>query len=211
MTAPSSDRWIFHITHLRNLRSILAHGHLLCDSATGREGVLDTDIGMPSIKARRRATKVTCGAGGTPADYVPFYFGPRSPMLYSIWRGNVPTYGEGQDPVVYLATTVAAIRAARLRSVFTEGNAGAAFVQFHEDGPLLESSIDWPLMDERFWNDTPDDPGRANRRQAEYLVHHAVPVGVIRMLAARTDAWARQVRGIMGAGTLALPVSVRPD
>lgn len=108
-------------------------------------------------------------------------------------------------------TSVAVVRAAGLRTVFTEGNAGAAFVQFHEDGPLLESSIDWPLMGERYWNDTPDDPGRANRRQAEYLVHQAVPVGVIRMLAARTEARAAQIRGIMGAGALASPVSVRPD
>jgi len=95
------DRQLYHITHIRNLPRILATGQLLCDAEVARQSLVETDIGMPSIKARRRRTLVTCGAGGTPADYVPFYLGPRSPMLFSISRGRVPRYTEGQDPVVY--------------------------------------------------------------------------------------------------------------
>lgn len=132
-------------------------------------------------------------------------------MLYSIARGNVPTYAEGQEPVVYLATTVGAVRAAGLRAVFTEGNAGAGFVKFREDGPLLEAAIDWPLMRERFWNDTPEDPGRANRRQAEYLVHHALPTGLIRGMATKTEDRAAEVSVILANFGLAIPVRVIPD
>ena len=43
-----------------------------------------------------------CGPGGTIHDYVAFYFAPRAPMLYAIYKGNVADYTEGQTPLVYL-------------------------------------------------------------------------------------------------------------
>jgi len=212
LAASFRDRTIFHITHIRNLPGILTHGELVCDSEASRKNLIEIDIGMPSIKARRRTTVVPCGQGGTPADYVPFYFGPRSPMLFSISRGNVQTYSEGQDPVIYLVTTLATVRSAGLPCVFTEGNAGAGFVEFHDDdAQLLESSIDWALMRARYWTDTADDPARANRRQAEYLVHRAMPTSLLRMIAARTEARAGEVMAIMAGAGSAVPVSVRPD
>jgi len=42
---------------------------------------------------------------GCVADYVPFYFAPRSPMLYKLHKGGVPNYTGGQDPLVYLVSS----------------------------------------------------------------------------------------------------------
>ncbi|MFK0214956.1 DUF4433 domain-containing protein [Streptomyces sp. NPDC090298] len=209
MLAPAQNRPIYHITHIRNLSDILTSQALLCESAVAQQGVSYMDIGMPSIKDRRRRTVVSCHPGGTPCDYVPFYFGPRSPMLYSIYRGNVPSYREGQDPVVYLVTTLASVRATGRTAVFTEGNAGAGFVDFHaDDASLLEKTIDWDLMQERYWFDTPDDPARANRRQAEYLVHGSVPSGAIQNIVVRTEARAEQAREVIAEFGIDLPVVV---
>jgi hypothetical protein len=211
VSSNAPDRPVYHITHIDNISGIVARRNLYPDNAAASGEFVVTDIGMPSIKARRRTTQVPCGPGGTPADYVPFYFGPRSPMLFSISKGNVPTYQEGQASVVYLVTTVGAVRSAGLSAVFTEGNAGAGFVTFREDEPLqLEAAVDWPLMKQRYWFDTPDDPGRANRRQAEYLVHGSVPISLIRWAGAMTDEVAGSLRTAFASASLTVDVRVVP-
>lgn len=40
---------------------------------------------------------------------------------------------------------------------------------FYNDLTYL-SEVDFPLMTQRMWNDTPSDPDRQRRRQAEFLV-----------------------------------------
>ena len=54
------------------------------------------------------------------ADYVPFYFAPRSPMVFKLAKGGVPTYTDGQDPLIYLMSTVEAVVQAGLRYLFSD-------------------------------------------------------------------------------------------
>ncbi|MFJ2017152.1 type II toxin-antitoxin system toxin DNA ADP-ribosyl transferase DarT [Streptomyces nodosus] len=209
---PVPNRPIYHITHIRNLPGILERGGLFSDNATALNNLTDTEIGMPSIKQRRRTTIINCGPGGTPADYVPFYFGYRSPMLYSIHRGNVPTYREGQEPVIYLTSSLAAVRNAGLPAVFSEGNAGATFVDFHADNPeLCEKLIDWPLMKADWWHDIADDPNRASRRQAEYLVHKSFPVQLIASIVTKNEHRATEVRNILAEYSASISTVVYPQ
>jgi len=49
---------------------------------------------------------------GIVADGVRFYFAARSPILYVIYRGSVPTHAGGQDDMVYLVTNVEHLREA---------------------------------------------------------------------------------------------------
>jgi hypothetical protein len=209
---PVPNRPIYHITHIRNLPGILGQGGLLSDNAAALNDLTDTEIGMPGIKQRRRTTRINCGPGGTPADYVPFYFGYRSPMLLSIHRGKVPTYQEGQESIIYLVSSLAAVRNSGIASIFSEGNAGATFVDFHADDPeLCEKLIDWPLMKERWWHDIPDDPNRASRRQAEYLVHRFFPVGLVASIATYDEARAAEVRNILRSHGASIPTMVYPQ
>jgi hypothetical protein len=68
------------------LDSILLSGEVGCH----RTATYAVDIGDTSIKSRRARIEVRCRPGGKVCDYVPFYFAPRSPMLFSIQCGNVP-------------------------------------------------------------------------------------------------------------------------
>lgn len=86
---------IYHITHIRNLPSILEAGGLISSSRLQQQGIIYVDIAYQSIQNRRANTRVPCGAGGVLHDYVPFYFAPRSPMLCTIHRGGVPGYEVG--------------------------------------------------------------------------------------------------------------------
>jgi hypothetical protein len=163
---------IYHITHINNLRRIIAEGGLHCDRRA--QDVKSVNIGHMHIKQRRLNRPVPLGPRGTVGDYVPFYFAPRSPMLYAISRGGVEGYTEGQQPVIYLRSTAEMVDEAGLRWVFTEGHADMGYTDFFDDFRDL-IKIDWPLMEERYWHDTDDDPDRKRRRQAEFLVHQFFP------------------------------------
>ncbi len=47
-------------------------------------------IGMSNIKQRRLQLPLRCHKGDSVGEYVPFYFCPRSVMLYLIYRANHP-------------------------------------------------------------------------------------------------------------------------
>jgi len=190
-----------HFTHIDNLRRILADGALRADAHVGAR--LATEVGDRGIKAVRRRYVVTCGPGGHPADYVPFYFAPRWPMLYRIARGGVAHYQDGQTPLVYLVSTVGEVIRSGRGWVFSNGNCGAPTTEYFDDLGLLDTKVDWPLQRARVWSDTADDPTRATRRAAEFLVHQMVPRALIRQFVTRTPATARAVREILSdAGSL---------
>jgi hypothetical protein len=121
-----------------------------------QQGIGYTDLANQSIQSRRARVMVPCGAGGTLTDDVPFYFAPRSPMLYAIHQGNVPTYFEGQESVVYLVSTVEAVRQANLSFAFTDGHVIMALTQCFDD-PADLNQVDWQVMTLKYWFGTPKD------------------------------------------------------
>ena len=80
--------------------------------------------------------------------------------------------------LVYVVSSTEAVVEAKHAYVFTDGNASAAFTEFH-DIDLLGKVVDWPLMRATMWANTPEDPDRRRRRGAEFLVHGALPFELI--------------------------------
>jgi hypothetical protein len=168
--------YIFHITPIDNLAQIVAHGGLHCDRVAQNLKVVN--IGHQHIKQRRLNRPVPLPPGGTVGDYVPFYFGPRSPMLFAIHKGVVQGYTGGQRPVIYLCSTVEAVRDAALQWVFTEGHAEIAYTDFFNSLDYL-NQIDWNVINGQYWNDTNEFPDRKRKRQAEFLVKQFLPWNLI--------------------------------
>ena len=154
------------------------------------------NIGHTHIKARRLNRVVLVGSRGTVGDYVPFYFAPKSPMLFAISRGNVAGYTAGQQPVIYLCSSTEAVDAAKLRWVFTEGHADMGYTDFFDDFKDL-TRVDWSLMKEKYWRDTDEDPDRSRRRQAEFLVHNFFPWNLVSNVAVYDGSVATTVSGIL--------------
>ena len=166
-------------------RSVLTAGCLQADSLVGRSSALRVEAGDLAVKARRKQRHVPLAPFGRVADYVPFYFAPRSPMLLSLASGNVPTYSGGQDPLVYLVSSAEAVAAAGERCLFSDGNCASPLTQFFGDLALLGSVVDWDLMTARMWANTPDDQDRMRRRMAEFLVHQRVPASCVSLIVVR--------------------------
>jgi ssDNA thymidine ADP-ribosyltransferase, DarT len=202
---------LFHFTHIDNLLSVVSSG-LSCDSAVSAAGTDFVEVGNRDIKDRRRTRTVPISPGGVVADYVPFYFAARSPMLYAIHMGNVPTYSGGQDEVVYLVTSTTAVVEHRLPFVYTDRNAALTFARYSNDIAELDSLVDWQLMEGQWFNNTNTEPDRRERRMAELLVHEHVPWNAILGIAVRTAARAGQASAALASvGIDSLPVRTRAD
>jgi len=110
MYDPPAQPKIYHITHVGNLPNIIGKGWLVSDALMAAEGGPSAPIGMAGIKQRRRTLPVHCHRNTYVGDYVPFYFCPRSIMLYIIHKANNPELGYtgGQGPIVHLEADMAA-------------------------------------------------------------------------------------------------------
>ena len=201
--------WIMHFTHIQHLETIVEYG-LLCDSQAQTFDGFEMEVGNQGIKDQRRRRMVPVDPGGVVSDYVPFYFAPRSPMMYAIEKGNVPTYSGGCDELVYLVSTIERLVALDLAMVFTDRNAVLEFATYGVDPVELDSLIDWPVMKLRIWSNTPDEPDRRERRMAECLVHGRVPWGAFQSVVARNQACARHAQDLLAAMGQTTRVFVRP-
>src|SRR2546429_290142 len=99
---------IYHLTCIENLPLIFAKGSLLCDEDVRKLPTHPRRIGCADLKARGMRSPVLAGPGGYVGQYVPFFFAPRPPMLYALWKGYVGFAGEQAD-VVHLVSTVEAV------------------------------------------------------------------------------------------------------
>lgn len=123
-----------------------------------------------TVQANRYTTALAKGPGGTILDYIPFYFGPRSPMLLRLATHWDVDYDGPQDEIIYLVSTAQEMIHRRRRCVFSDGHGLARFTKWFEDLASL-NQVDWPIVYARYWNDTLEDNDRKRRKQAEFLVH----------------------------------------
>lgn len=212
MTVRTQPTVVAHFTRVEHLASVIEHG-LLSDTAAHEMGLLTTEVGNPRIKDQRRQQAVPMLPGGVVADYVPFYFAPRSPMMYAISRGNVPTYTGGTKRLVYLLSTLECLHELGHKTLLTDRNAAlsyTAYRAFDPADPINDDFIDWGLMSNDYWNNTPEEPQRVERRMAEALVHKRVAWGAITRIGTQSKVVAAEVRAFLASAQSSVPVDVRP-
>jgi hypothetical protein len=201
---------IYHITHINNLQSILADGRLCTKHELCETGKSHVSIAYQDIQDRRAKIIVPCGPGGKLHDYVPFQFAPRSPMLYTINRGNIPSCLEGQKPLLHLVSTAESARDAGLSFIFTNGHAIMHLTDFFDDLAKLDQ-IDWEVMRARYWHDTVNDSDRKRRRQAEFLVHKFFPCRLITEIGVVNSQMGAQVNALLQSSEHQPEVVIRPN
>lgn len=197
---------LWHITHVENLAAILAANGLIAYNSLQSGGYVN--IADEGIQVRRERKRVPCGPRGTLHEYVPFYFAPRSPMLYLIDKGGVPGYEGGQEPVIYLKTTAEVVRDAGCAFVFSDGHAIMEPSQFYEDlGDV--GKLDWDILNGQFWFDTNAYPDRKRRRQAEFLVWQKFPWPLVQEIGVKTERMRIRVERVLAGADYQPAVRVR--
>ena len=192
---------IYHIVHVDNLASICGDGCLWSDSVmVQRQG--GTVIGMGSIKQRRLTLPVSCHPQTFVGEYVPFYFCPRSIMLFVIHCANHPelAYRGGQQPIIHLQADLSQVvqwaEANGRRWAFSLSNAGAVYTQFRSELAQLDE-INWDAVAARDFR--PADVKEA--KQAEFLVQQSFPWHLVERIGVHSQGIAQRVYAAMnGAG-----------
>jgi len=189
---------LYHICHVDRLPSIVADGCLWCDGEIARRAPAGTTIGMSEIKRRRlEDLSLTSHPGLHVGECVPFYFCPRSVMLYLIYQGNHPelTYRGGQGPIVHLEADLhAAVAWADVetrRWAFTLSNAGARYFEDRADLAQL-NEVHWDAVAATRWSGRAIAPAVKEGKQAEFLVEHSFPWHLVKRIGVYSDAVYRQ-------------------
>jgi hypothetical protein len=155
---PVPDRpKIYHIAHVDRLKSIIDDGRLWSDAKLLERPKPGTVIGMNNIKQRRLTElQISCHPRLFVGQCVPFYFCPRSVMLFLIHRRNPElAYQGGQEPIVHLQadlrTVVDWANEKGRRWAFTLSNAGAYYFEDRCNLDQLDE-VNWNAVEANRWS-----------------------------------------------------------
>ena len=196
MLVPATPK-IYHIVHVDRLPSIINDGFLWSDAEIVKRSPTGTTIGISGIK-QRRLNELTLNNHPDlhVGDCVPFYFCPRSVMLYVLSRANTLElpYKRGQNLIVHLEAdlrqTVAWAEKNNLRWAFTLSNAGTYYFEDRCDLTQL-NEINWSAVQAVDWRNCRDD------KQAEFLIEKRFPWELVSRIGLRTPQVRDQVNKIL--------------
>lgn len=154
-------KYIYHMTHVNNLKNILIHGLL----SHGNNAVKNK-IDNPEVNNRR--TFIEPIYRKNVHSYVPFYFNPRNPMLY--------VNKENQNNLAILVFDNSLIY--ETGSVFTDGNASVNGTSFYNNLNDL-NKLNWKCLRSKYWNDFQDGKRLI---MAEVLVPNKVNISKLKKI-----------------------------
>lgn len=202
MPAPPNPK-IYHILHVDRIPSVLNDGVLWSDAEAQRRNCGGTTIGMNEIKRRRlEENRLANHPDLAVGACVPFYFCPRSIMLYLIYQANHPelTYRGGQGPIIHLEadlhTAIAWAEANRRRWAFTLSNAGSRYFEDRADLAHL-GEVNWPAVATNRWSGQGVDPAIKEGKQAEFLVEERFPWSLVERIGVMSQGAYQRVSGLL--------------
>jgi hypothetical protein len=200
---------VFRIVHIDNVDYLLTNGMFTRTHVNADPKYIN--IGDSGLIAQRNTYPVSITPpNGVLGDYVPFYFGPLSPMLLNIKTGYRGITCRPQNDIVYIICRVDALVANCADWCYTDGHAKTAITEFYNNLVNL-CEVDWNMVAERHWRNTEEDFDRMRRKQAEFLVKNQVPVNCIESIVVYNDACKIFVENIINRLGLNIIVRVNPN
>lgn len=200
-------RGIYRITDYRNLPFILENGFHCANSPIKDENFVQ--IGFPTLIDIRKDRHVPVEPGGVLGDYIPFYFGRKSPMLYVIARGNDPEVVGNQEDIVYLVSTVQNVVNLNARFVYTDRNAKLEYATFRNDVAEIDY-LNWDVINSDQWGRQYGED-RKELKQAEFLVHNNLPINSLIGIGCKTQTTLDKVNSIILQQKINLETKLKPE
>jgi hypothetical protein len=171
-----SKIYLYRMTHIENIPHVLQNGITHADSENKNPDFIP--IGDSSLISSRNSFLIPNGR--LMGDYIPFYFGPRMPMLYVIQFGRNGVAKTEPSKIVYCVTAVSQIIKHQLDFVFTDGHAIAGLSSFYYPKNIerIEDIIDRVAISSHYWKNE-NDLDLKRRMEAEFLVLGDIPASAI--------------------------------
>lgn len=169
--------YAFRLIHILNIPHVLQHGFVHRTSSFADSKYVP--IGDQTIIKIRSSRLV--GNNYVIGDFIPFYFGPRSPMLYVIQHGYNGVKQYSPEELVYCIIRLDDIEKSPIRCVFTDGHALNMITKWYDKEKLKDINRIVKYDDVYIANwVNEDDRDLKRRKEAELLLLDELPVQYIR-------------------------------
>ncbi|RKN82854.1 type II toxin-antitoxin system toxin DNA ADP-ribosyl transferase DarT [Ulvibacterium marinum] len=180
--------YIYRMTHMENIPHILKHGitHKGSPNANPRFKAIGDSSLIDFRKTKTvKISESRVGLGIREkiilGDFIPFYLGLRTPMLYVIQKGGnfVPNPTSAEN-IVYCVSSVQKIIDENLTFFFSDGHATNGLSKFYSKTKVfdIEDLVDFKAANAKYWKDE-NDLDLKRRKEAEFLVKEDIPASCI--------------------------------
>ena len=196
-------KYAFRLTHIENIPCVLRCGLVRANSPLRDENYVS--IGDRQVIQLREERLVQ---GYRLSDYVPFYFGPRSPMLYVIQHGYNRVQRIGPEQIVYCVVRIEDLVHDGIDGIFTDGHALSGLSSFFDIQKLSQVNdyVSWDDVYSTQWN-VESDIDLKRRKEAELLINVDLPAQYIRGFVVYNE---RAKARLEEMGVKAAMIAVRP-
>lgn len=166
---PISITVAMRMVHIKNIPHILVHGITLRGSEQANKDYIP--IGDSSLIVSRSEWKIP-NTDYYLGDYIPFYFGPRTPMLYEIQHGFNNVKRRNPEEIVYCIISLQDVIDKRLEGFFTDGHAKNVMTTFYHNSRLGDISqlVRREDVFEHNWGPQYDNTGETKRKKSAELL-----------------------------------------
>lgn len=167
-------KYLYRMIHMENIPHVLQYGITHRNSSNANF----VPIGDNSL-VKRRNTRVL-NNGKLLGDYIPFYFGTRSPMLYVIQHGYNGVSITIPENIIYCVTSIEKILHSGIDFLFTDGHAIDSFTSEYSKDQInnIDSILDYHAINALVWVDE-NDLDKRRRKEAEFLLSQDLPANHI--------------------------------
>ena len=157
------------LVHIDNIPHILKHGIVHSKSRFADPNYIS--IGDKTLIASRRDYTIP-GTNLLLGDFIPFYFGPRSPMLFEIQKGFNNVVRRNPQELVYCIIMIDDVINNSLDGFFTDGHAKNAMTKFYSNTllPVLNDYVSYDDVYEAYWGTAYDNTGETKRKKSAELL-----------------------------------------
>jgi hypothetical protein len=181
--------YIYHMTHIKNLLSILENGILSHNAAHQKCKLID--ISNPTVNARRAIKTPIYGI--SLHNYVPCYFAAKNPMSYVL--------REQANDMVILKINPEILH--KKGMIFSDGNAASYLTKFYNKISKLKK-LNWRCIKSNYWGDFEDG---TRLRSAEVLIPQKIKTKNIIQIAVNSRETHKRV---LSLNTTEIDVAIQP-
>lgn len=170
-------RLAFRMVHIDNIDHIVKYGFVHKESPYASSNYVPIgDVTVITSRIKRQYKGVCL------SECIPFYFGPRSPMLYVIQHGFNGVKQYNAEDIVYCVIALEDIIASDFACFFSDGHALNRMTKFYPKSELgrINDIIRYDDVYTKYWQDNGPFDDTKRRKEAELLVKDEVPPEYIR-------------------------------